>query len=429
MANTPNMNLALPTVSQTLGPAWATQLIAALGQIDSHNHTTGQGVAVPAAGINVNADLPFSGNNATSLRSARFTDQGAALTTPSDVGCLYLAGGNLFWNSGAGAAVQITSGGALAGTPGSIAGLGSPAAVTYTSGNGTFRFTSNTNTNAAVDVGPVTVRAQAAAANGITIQSPSGLAANYAVTLLGTLPAGQRALTIDNLGNLSTWNIDGSGLVSNAGVLTVVGAAAIAANTSATIKGNRSAADAGADVVSNGAVARTAGLIHDFQNNGASKAQIDYQGNVHGLNQWQTVYVASVTTSSTAFANIGVPIPVVANATYEFEVTFLWTSTGSSISGNVQWVGIPSGANFFWNWMTMSQTQTVSSAFLVTGSNAAVYPATLSTSGTTRVWGIIPTGASAGTVQAQFALGSGTGSWVLQNVILRYRRVDGGGFA
>ncbi len=211
MANTANMNLALPIVSQTLGPAWATQLNTALTQIDSHNHTSGQGVQVPSAGVNINADLTFAGFNATSLRTTRFADQGGVLTNPADVGCLYLASGNLYFNSGAGAAVQITAGSGLAGTPGSIGGLAAPAAVTYTSVNTTFRFTSNTNTNASIDVGNVLIRQPVANANSVTLQSPASLSANYSITLLTGLPVGQRILTIDNTGAMAAaWNVDNS---------------------------------------------------------------------------------------------------------------------------------------------------------------------------------------------------------------------------
>src|SRR5574340_454984 len=275
---TPNMNLTLPTVSQTLEPLWATQSNAAFTAIDSHNHSTGQGVAVPSAGLNINADLPFGAFNATQMRTVRFSDVLAPLTNPSDAGCVYVAGGNLYYNSGTGAAVQITAGAGLAGTPVSISGLTSPAALTYTSANTKFTFTSNTNIAAQIDNGPVTIRQMTSGANGITIQSPNSLAAAYSITLLPALPAGQRFLTIDNVGTMSTWNIDGTTIAIVSGATQAVGVTQNAANTSATIKGNRSAADAGADVVLTGQVTRTAGWLCAIQNNGTTRFNFDFPG-------------------------------------------------------------------------------------------------------------------------------------------------------
>ncbi len=223
MANTPNMNLALPIVSTTLGPQWASMIDAAFSAVDSHDHSSGKGVQVPSAGVNVNQDLPFHSFNATGLRTARFSDVTNPLAAPADVGCLYLASGDLYWNSGAGAQVRITSGGGLAGTPGSISGLASPAAVTYTPAQTSFRFTSASNANAALDAGAITVRSTAVTgANGITIQSPAGLGANYSMTLPAALPAGQRFMTLDNLGNVAApWNVDAASLEVAANILQV----------------------------------------------------------------------------------------------------------------------------------------------------------------------------------------------------------------
>jgi hypothetical protein len=51
------------------------------------------------------------------------------------------------------------------------------------------------------------------------------------------------------------------------------------ANTSVTIKGNRSAGDAGSDIVLNSIATRTAGKIVSFQNNGVEKGFVDFNGN------------------------------------------------------------------------------------------------------------------------------------------------------
>jgi hypothetical protein len=105
------MNLVLPTVSSTLGPDWATLLNAALTLVDSHDHSTGEGVKITPAGLNLNADVTLNDFYLTDVGSMRLTSLGATLVTPSDVGAIYNVNGNLYWNNDAGTPVQLTSGG------------------------------------------------------------------------------------------------------------------------------------------------------------------------------------------------------------------------------------------------------------------------------------------------------------------------------
>jgi hypothetical protein len=114
----PNMNLAVPVVSVELGPAWAVDLYNALYTgIDQHDHSSGKGVQVTPAGLNINADLSFTSlavaYNAKDLRSSRYASQSAALALGTDVGCLYNVLGDAYWNNGAGTAIQLTKSGAL----------------------------------------------------------------------------------------------------------------------------------------------------------------------------------------------------------------------------------------------------------------------------------------------------------------------------
>lgn len=109
--NSPNMGLVVPVVGVQTGPAWANNLFTDLfSTIDAHDHSAGKGVQITPAGLNISADLPFGSNNATALRSVRFTQQAIPLSSGGDVGCLSDVLGNLFWNNGAGAAVQLTNG-------------------------------------------------------------------------------------------------------------------------------------------------------------------------------------------------------------------------------------------------------------------------------------------------------------------------------
>jgi len=123
MPNTSNMNLTLPTVSVTAGPTFATQINTAITSIDAHDHTTGKGVQVPSAGINIDANLSFGGYTATGLKATAFTAQAAAIT---DTYRLWAkADGNLYYTNGSGTPVQITSSGTL-NTSGLVTAVYSP---------------------------------------------------------------------------------------------------------------------------------------------------------------------------------------------------------------------------------------------------------------------------------------------------------------
>lgn len=113
MPTTTYMVLTLPSVEVTLGPLWASMLNAAIEEIDEHDHTTGSGKQVPAAGLNINDDLSFASHNVSALKSARFTSQSAPLGGVSDLSCLYVSSGNLYYNNSSGTQIQLTTGGSI----------------------------------------------------------------------------------------------------------------------------------------------------------------------------------------------------------------------------------------------------------------------------------------------------------------------------
>lgn len=74
-----NMGLTVPTPGVTPGPTYATNISNDLVIIDAHNHTPGNGVLVPTAGLNINANLPFNGFGATGFNSCTGTACGIAV--------------------------------------------------------------------------------------------------------------------------------------------------------------------------------------------------------------------------------------------------------------------------------------------------------------------------------------------------------------
>lgn len=204
---TPNMALVLPEPTLELGPAWAVEINAAFTQIDSHNHTGGQGVQIPSAGLNINADLSFQSTNQLSIRSSRYIDVGTPLSGPTDLRSIYVAGGNLYYNNQLGQQVQITSGAAL--NAASIGGIGgdyvtSGASVYYTNASSSYSFTSAGNLYANMWNGAITIYETGTNTNGITIQSPTALAAAYILTLPTGLPTNNATLNVSSIGQLFT---------------------------------------------------------------------------------------------------------------------------------------------------------------------------------------------------------------------------------
>lgn len=223
------MNLPVPVVGIDPGPDYALNVDACLALIDSHNHSLGQGVQIMPSGLNINSDLTFLANNAILLRSVRFSPQGSAISGAADLGCLYEAGVDLYYNDGNGNQVRITQGGSVSGATGTITGLPSGTASASFSGS-TFTWQSATNTSATMDGGPVIIRQNTASAKGITLQSPNSLGANYTLTLPTGLASSTQYVTSDNAGNLSYSTADQIGVA-----MTSTGANAVANTRTRTI--------------------------------------------------------------------------------------------------------------------------------------------------------------------------------------------------
>lgn len=198
----PSMMLPIPVVGTDPGPDWANNINNCLTIIDGHNHTSGSGVRVPTDGLNINADLTFNDVNAIDVRSVRFDPQVSPLALSSDLGCVYVSGVDLYYNDVDGNEIQLTSGGAPVGTPGSITGLVPPAAVTYTPSDQTFTFTSAPSTPANGDFGYINLRNFVANSKALTLQAPAAMAADYTITL-PALPVSTKIMRMTSSGAMS----------------------------------------------------------------------------------------------------------------------------------------------------------------------------------------------------------------------------------
>lgn len=222
----PNMALPVPTVGVTTGPSYASDINASLGIIDSHDHSPGNGVQITPAGLNINSNLSFLSNNAISVRSVRFAPQVSCINGAADVGAVYECGVDLYYNDGSGNQVRITQSGGVAGSPGSIANLTSPASASFVSANATFVWQSGSSVAGNMDAATYIIRYPGSyptpSGNYIALQAPSSLATGFALTFPPTLPGTTGFwMTSDTAGALSWSGVDNSTLQYAANVVSI----------------------------------------------------------------------------------------------------------------------------------------------------------------------------------------------------------------
>lgn len=174
------MNLPIPIVGQDPGPDWANNINASLGILDQHDHSNGEGVPITPAGININIDLPMNGNNLTLVNTVRFNNLVSSLagTTPN-LGCIYEAVNNLYFNDGVGNVVQLTKSGSVNATSSGI----SSGTATASFVGGVLVVDSNVNTPANVQGASFLFGNNVANSKYLTLEPPTAMAANYTVIL------------------------------------------------------------------------------------------------------------------------------------------------------------------------------------------------------------------------------------------------------
>jgi hypothetical protein len=123
---TTNMALDLPTENGDAG-VWDTKVNAALTLVDSHDHTTGKGKKVPAAGLDINADLSYSSGGAyyaiTNAKALDMQPQAVGSVTGYS-GAIFVnsADNELYFRNSGGTNVKITSGATI--NVAAVAGIG-----------------------------------------------------------------------------------------------------------------------------------------------------------------------------------------------------------------------------------------------------------------------------------------------------------------
>lgn len=358
MANTtisPNMGMPVPVVGADPGPQYGTDQNSCFSILDSHDHTIGNGVQITPNGMNINVNLPFGGNSATGLLSAVFNSQSAALTGTNFAS---VVGGNLYFNDGSGNQIPITAGGGVAGSPGSIGSLASPAAATYSAGSKTFIWTANSSKAAAMDNGAVTIReTNVTSAKGITISSPTGLGADYSLTLFAALPGSTQYVSCDSAGNLATSTSNAIIASTTRATGTSVGIGGVAISASSTVFST--ASDTAVDVTNLSVTIQTSGrpvviqISQDIANAPAhaglvaisAASNTTAQGGILFLRGATTVLNSSLQlqTASSGAVNMILPcssismVDPVAAGTYTYKVQAFGRTTGFTSTTTVNY--------------------------------------------------------------------------------------------
>jgi hypothetical protein len=211
----PNMGLAVPIPGLETGPAWANDINASLTLLDAHDHSSGKGVPVTPSGLNINSNLSMHGNSLSSLGGGFFLAQSV---DPTSNASIYSKGVDLYYKDGNGNVIQITAGGGVNGSPGSISNLTSPASASYISATSTFQWLSGATTSANMDAASYVLRYPGSypnpSGNYIAIEAPSSLATGYALTLPATTPAN------DSFVQMSTGGVLSASVAVNSGINT-----------------------------------------------------------------------------------------------------------------------------------------------------------------------------------------------------------------
>ncbi len=215
------MGLELPTEGAS-PDVWDLLLNTALGVtgVDGHDHTTGKGVRIPSAALNINADVSWaSGGSNYAITDIAALDF-AAVTAASVValqGALFVntVDSELYFRSVAGTNIKITDGTTL--NVSIVGGIGGDysavsALFDYDDATDTYRARQEEDGGvrqfAKLSIADLIIREYDPAGDAtvpvetVTIKSPDGLAASYALTLPAALPGSTSVVTLSATGQI-----------------------------------------------------------------------------------------------------------------------------------------------------------------------------------------------------------------------------------
>lgn len=184
MPTLPNMGLITPTLGGDSG-TWDDKINACFALIDAHDHTSGKGVPVPVAGLDIDADLPMANNAVTGIASLAFNAV-TALASGSKRLFVSSADNELYWRTNAGTNVKLTDGTSInttlvGGIVGDYSSVG--AELAYDDANKRYTFKDEGGDWSRIAAGPVRIY-EFGTAESLYVEHAvaAGLAASYTIT-------------------------------------------------------------------------------------------------------------------------------------------------------------------------------------------------------------------------------------------------------
>ncbi len=210
MPTLPNINIDLPIPGSDSG-TWDDKINAAFSLVDAHDHTSGKGVLVPVAGLDIDDDIVMGGLGLTGVGRVDFTPV-AALAAGANVLFTNVADGELYWRTTGGANVKLTDGASLnitlvGGIVGDYATIG--AEVSYSDADQiyTLKEESSPGKWARLGTGPVRIF-QFDTTESVYVEHvvAAALAVPYTVTWPAAVPVAAAFVQISTAGDLSYSN-------------------------------------------------------------------------------------------------------------------------------------------------------------------------------------------------------------------------------
>lgn len=264
MPTLPNTGVITPTLGGDAG-TWDDKNNAAWGNYDEHDHTTGNGVRITTAAINIDADLTFGGIYApTNLHRLTFASI-VALSSNNKSLFVNTADNELYWRSNAGTNVKLTAGNALnvaAFTGGFGSGYTSAsAAADYDDSTEQYTFKQSAGGNwSRLGVGGIRLYEFGTSETlRVGLLAPAALASSYDITLPSAPPASTQLVQMSSSGDVS---------VSNTVANTVTFSSLITASSGITCGSNQNVTISGTGEIKHGdRVLSTSALMGNVDGN------------------------------------------------------------------------------------------------------------------------------------------------------------------
>lgn len=208
MTTLPNISIELPDVGQDVDE-WGAILNADLSLIDAHDHTSGKGVRIRAAALDIDGDVAFGGNGLTTVGRVDFSEV-AALAAGAGVLFMSSADQELYWRTAGGTNVKLTSGTSInttlvGGILGDYTSVG--AVVAYDDSGDRYTFKQQSGNWARLASGDVRLfEFNTTDAVFVGLAAPAALGASYTITMPTAAPGSKSLVHMDTSGVLTATN-------------------------------------------------------------------------------------------------------------------------------------------------------------------------------------------------------------------------------